>query len=148
MGEVCASEDRRVELLLLWRRGSPCCWNFWAPWEEEVDELLLAVERGGALLLFFGPASLRREEKKGRHGCRNSGVSPRSCAAREGGASCRGASMGETRAVAAPWTWSTPRAGQGASARRGERLPAAAAHQEEEQGGSSICNTGRRVGSR
>jgi hypothetical protein len=40
---------------------------------------------------FFGPASLRRENKrKGRHGCWNSGVSPRSCAAREGGASCRG----------------------------------------------------------
>jgi hypothetical protein len=50
MGEVCASEERRVELLLLWRRGSPCCWNFWALWEEEVDELLLAVEqeRGAA----------------------------------------------------------------------------------------------------
>jgi hypothetical protein len=46
MGEVCASEEGRVELLLLWRRGSPCCWNFWAPWEEEVDELLLAVEQG------------------------------------------------------------------------------------------------------
>jgi hypothetical protein len=46
MGEVCASEERRVELLLLWRRGSPCCWNFWAPWEEEVDELLLTVEQG------------------------------------------------------------------------------------------------------
>jgi hypothetical protein len=46
MGEVCASEEGRVELLLLWRRGSPCCWNFWAPWEEEVDELLVAVEQG------------------------------------------------------------------------------------------------------
>jgi hypothetical protein len=45
----------------------------------------------GVAAIFFGPASLRRENKrKGRHGCKNSGVSPRCCATREGGASCRG----------------------------------------------------------
>jgi hypothetical protein len=61
MGEVCASEERRVELLLLW---SPCCWNFWAPWEEEGDELLLAVQQGRGAAVVCESWSLGEGEQR------------------------------------------------------------------------------------
>jgi hypothetical protein len=50
-----ATPWKTASSLLLW---SPCCRNFWAPWEEEVDELLLAVEQGEQRAR---PGSKRRE---------------------------------------------------------------------------------------
>uniref|UniRef100_A0A804NXD2 Uncharacterized protein n=1 Tax=Zea mays TaxID=4577 RepID=A0A804NXD2_MAIZE len=63
----------------------------------------------------------------------------------EDGACCCAREAGEEGAMGSccvARTWTSPRSIQEAPARRGERLPAAAALQEEEQGGRLTCNRG------